>query len=239
MTPGRGIDPTFWRSESALVRTMESEYGPDGVPLGPASMISAGIVNDDLRKAVAIVGRIHGDGELPAIPMRIAPLGGHSVEPRGRRGELVVDEGTGLPVTILVEAGYRHRVFAAIHEIGHFLDLCGTGQSGLFASSSEPMLDEWRRLIVGSRSVRQLLELGRSLPEPSDRRFIAYLLEPIEAWARSYTQYVVRRSGRSTWCAEAAIRVWRHCSTRFAPGVRTPLLCYLLGRRLRPDRRCD
>jgi hypothetical protein len=43
--------------------------GPDGVPLGRAFLIVPGIANQPLREAVSVVERIHGDGELPTIPM--------------------------------------------------------------------------------------------------------------------------------------------------------------------------
>jgi hypothetical protein len=174
-----------------------AEHRPSGIPVGRAFTIPAGLVHDDLRKAVDEISRVHGDGVLPTIPLRLASLKTSESGDRVRRGQIVLDPSTNLPIAILVEVNEGHRGFAAVHEIGHLLDLVGIGEVGRFASPDEPLLDEWRSAMANSHAIGHLLEMSRTALDLADQGHLADLLDPIEAWARSYTQYIARRSAWS------------------------------------------
>jgi hypothetical protein len=170
----------------------ERKGGPSGVPIGRAFAIPSGFVHDDLRHAVDEVGRIHGDGLLPTIPLRLAGLRKSSTGERVRRGQLLIDPETNLPLAVLVEVNEAHRSFAALHEIGHLLDLVGIGEVGHFASMDDPMMDEWRETIVNSVAIGRLIQMIDDVHGGADRDHVADLLDPVETWARSYAQYIVR-----------------------------------------------
>src|SRR5215217_3492288 len=145
---------------------MRSPYGrPAGVPVGRALVVRPGIVNNDLRDAVAAIDRVHGDGDLPTIPILLVP---HLLDDRGRTRDAVfvyhrLDPSQPFIASIIfVRSSAAHRPFVATHEIGHFLDLCGLPGS-TFASSEEPALAEWRKSVIESSAYRSLGTLTRSL----------------------------------------------------------------------------
>jgi hypothetical protein len=172
----------------------EFEAGPDGIPIGRALIVSPGLIHDDLREAVRIVSRVHGDGVLPAIPLRMAQLDPVLDGERVRRGQFIWNEDSGQPIAILIEARFSHRVFATLHEIGHLLDLSGIGQGGSFAAQRAPEMADWRRALGRSGAISDLRAMGSRLAAGVDRLQIADLLDMSEGWARSYAQYVVNRS---------------------------------------------
>jgi hypothetical protein len=179
------------------VAVAEFDGGPDGIPIGRALIVPPGLIHDELREAVRIVGLIHGDGVLPAIPLRMARLKRGDEGEWIRRGEFLFNPATGEPIAISVEIGAAHRVFAALHEIGHFLDPSAIGRPGRFASRRGDELADWREVVVESRAIAGLVLL-RDDPSPQvDSKHVRHLLNPIELWARSYAQYVVNRGHSS------------------------------------------
>jgi hypothetical protein len=170
---------------------------PAGIPASRAIQILPGIANDDLREAVAAVGRVHGDGGLPSIPM-------------SHRTRIVDDEGglvdglfsfdvsiDGLPAarSIQILGLAPHRSLVTVHEIGHFLDLHGLPGLG-FASSDDGIfeLDDWRRAIGRTSAIVTLREFVAS-GDAVMRDRAGRLLQADELWARSYTQFVATHSG--------------------------------------------
>lgn len=168
---------------------------PVGVPVGRALTILPGIANDELRDAVAAIDRVHGDGDLPAIPMMIVR---NLPDERGRgRDGMFVSRWVGedrppIASVILVRSGAPHRSFVAIHEVGHLIDLCGL--PGFHVSSrGDALLSGWRDAVIGSRAYRELETLvGTPVDHADDRA--ADLLAVEELWARSYAQFVATRS---------------------------------------------
>lgn len=171
----------------------EKGEGPSGIPIGRAFAIPSGIVQDDLRHAVSEIARIHGDGSLPTIPLRMAGLRRALSGDRIRRGQFLFDLDTHLPLAILVEVNEDHRAFAAAHEIGHLLDLVSIGEFGRFASPDEPIMDEWREAVVNSSAIERLIQMAENPNSGSDFDHVSDLLDPIETWARSYAQFIARR----------------------------------------------
>ncbi len=66
------------------------------------------------------------------------------------------------------------------------------GTAGRFASTQAPYFATWRTAVNQSRFVQSLRQLLRS--PNADKRFILYLLDGRELWARSYQQWVALRS---------------------------------------------
>jgi hypothetical protein len=176
---------------------VSQRYGhPAGISVGRALRIQTGILNDDLRYAVAAIDKVHGVGDLPSVPMRIVP---YLPDHRGRRRDGVFvyrRADPSLPFMasiILIRSDAPHGQLVAIHEIGHYLDLCGLPGPG-FSSADDPALAEWRQAVMDSRAYHELEALtGSPRAGVADRAYDLTVLE--ELWARSYAQFVATRSG--------------------------------------------
>ena len=153
-------------------------------------MIRQSPFNEDLIAAVRACASVHGDGPLPQIPMILVSVSGES---RGRFWY-----GPKGPTAISVDLTHRHRVLAAVHEIGHFLDFTAMGEPGNFASESSLELTTWRAAVEQSQRLselkRSVVSLASSL-RPEDTAVYVESLELPELWARCYAQYVAARSG--------------------------------------------
>jgi hypothetical protein len=165
---------------------------PDGVPLGRAFLIGSGLANDPLRKAVDVVARVHGDGDLPQIPV----VWDTSLDVRAR---FVIRDG--LPSAIAVRPGHSLTV-PIIHEIGHFLDFAAIDGFGSFASLRSPRLARWSMLVRSTATVRSLadaIDRVRFLVDPAHpiHRRLATFLSIEELWARCYAQHDVRQHARA------------------------------------------
>ena len=177
----------------------KEELQPSGIPLSRALIIRPGIANDDLREAVDAISRVHGDGDLPEVPV---VLTGRIVGPAGNAdGRIVFQssvEGPPEPNWILVRSGARHRHFALVHEVGHLIDLFGLpGRDFASILPEVTELDEWRQAVVASRAVATLDDRLRLATADMTGR-LSSMLSFDELWARSYAQFVALRSGSVT-----------------------------------------
>jgi hypothetical protein len=171
---------------------------PAGTPLGRALDIPAGIAYDDLRDVIAAIERVHGDRELPRIPVRL-------VAGIPEYGRFLYDPVTGQPIGIIERADQRYRPLTVLHEVGHLLDWREFGGNRGFGSAGNPLMHEWHIAVTGSRAFRQLdhlarrgtgrIDNGRTI-ELTERELLAVTrsLLPDECWARSYAQYGATRS---------------------------------------------
>lgn len=179
------------------------ERPPDGpAPVGDALVLERGPHDRPLRDALAAVEAVHADGSLPRIPIRwlalSRPLRGHF---RHRLG--------GPPLDIGVHPAAPDAALTAVHEIGHFLDYSGLGEAGEFGSVADDPLGPWRAAVRQSAAAQRLGQLwrftqGRAQGTPSagdvvkyavEQRYIEYLLQNEELWARSYAQFIAVKSG--------------------------------------------
>jgi hypothetical protein len=163
------------------------------VPIGRYLEISAGVINDDLRDAVAMIEAVHGVEKLPRIPLYGTRFPVVAGETRFRRGRFSFTA-EGDAVSIAVEIAQEHRLLSTLHEVGHFLDLAGIGPARRFESTvvEHGELAGWRSAVAETEAVRGLIEVaetGRAwvAAEAQDQ------LEWRELWARSYAQYIVER----------------------------------------------
>jgi hypothetical protein len=167
-----------------------SDARPSGSSIGRAFLIRQSPLNDDLIAAVRAVESVHGDGPLPAIPLRFGPL-----PPRIDARFWFDPDG---PVSIEVNRARPHVRFATVHEIGHFLDYAGIAEPNRFASEASHELAEWRDAVEHSHQVQRLRRsIELILSDVSDEvaaRYRAYL-DPAEFSARSYAQFVTARTG--------------------------------------------
>jgi hypothetical protein len=171
-----------------------SASGPAGVPVSRALDLAEGIANDDFRHALRAINSVHGDGQLPPIPVILT---GRIDDPRAANSDAIFsyDDGGGgtiVPFAIMVKATAPNRQFVLLHEIGHFLDLSGFPGEG-FSSTHAPELREWRRAARRSLAYRILSE-QRDLDD--DHRAVLRTFE--ELWARSCAQFIAVRSQSTT-----------------------------------------
>ena len=174
---------------------------PAGVPIGRALDVPAEIAYDDLREVVAAIDRVHGDGNLPRIPVRL-------VEGFPELGRFRFDPTTGEPISIVIRADQRFRRLTLLHEVGHYIDWYVLGGRTTFGSAFHPMMEVWLARVVSSRSYRQLDALAKrgkgvvsgariAILSERERTAVRNALLPDECWARSYAQYVALRSAAS------------------------------------------
>ena len=177
-----------------------------GRPVSHALEIPHGLHAAALREVVRAIDAVHGNGDLPRIPISWGPL-------VGRDGQFRTDRATGAPIRIVVRTSGTLRRLAALHEVGHFLDHQGIGVPGAFASVRSRLLGPWRAAVRQSRATQELIALrssdrvaARRFSDASDdafhrRPFVRYLVTCHEALARCYAQLVVIRSGEP-WLLE-------------------------------------
>jgi hypothetical protein len=171
---------------------------PSGVSLGRALTVGPGIVNSTLREVVTIIDRVHGDGELPPIPMSfVSDLKnprGHSID--GAFIYDIVEDETIVARSIRIRQGTPQISFVALHEIGHFIDAVALPSRG-FASEDDPALRSWRRAVVRSRLYHHLERIAATADSEVQQRAVG-LMTPVELWARGYAQFVAVRSGNES-----------------------------------------
>jgi len=182
-----------------------AERPPDRpAPVSDALDVERGPHDRPLRDALAAVDAVHADGRLPRIPIRRLALS------RKRHGHFRHRLG-GPPLDIGVHPAARHAALTAVHEIGHFLDYSGLGEAGEFGSVADDLLGPWRAAVRSSAAVQRLGQLWRFTQGKAretqasggadvvkyavEQRYIEYLLQNEELWARSYAQFIAVKSG--------------------------------------------
>jgi hypothetical protein len=182
------------------------------LPPEPAGlMLSALKIRGDVDvRAVALDGTkaidsVHKDGVLPRIPVRTDFDQFSKVAAR-----FEFNVATQEPIAIGVNSLKQWNLTAResfVHEVGHFLDFSGIGTPGSFASYGDPLFEGWRKATRASKAIQQLEAEqaagvrkipwpdGTTKDYPIDQKYVGYLLDSSEVWARSYSQYITRKSG--------------------------------------------
>lgn len=146
-----------------------------------------GFAKQAAQAALIEIDKIHGDGNLPVIPLKGSASKAYQGVYRYFRD--------GSPVDIKISKSSVNPELTAAHEIGHFLDHQGFGQSGEYSSITDPLFSEWREAIINSNATNSLkLTLGNN-PDYRLRKSAKYYLTVHEQWARSYAQWIALRSG--------------------------------------------
>lgn len=185
-----------------LHRLLGRKTGPEPTAVrsvGDALAVEPGQPGQSLRDAVAAINRVHRDGKLPVIPVTRASFTDRHAQFTNVAGKIAIEINR-----ITGSAG-----LATVHEIGHFLDYSGLGNSGEWASEADGVLDRWRAAVKESRSIQRLRPLleagvdqaaetltgGTVVEYEVNRAYLRYMLQPRELWARSYAQFITAKSG--------------------------------------------
>ena len=172
---------------------------PTGKPVSEAFRVE--IADERVEKAIELIDSVHGDGELPNLPIRKLNKS-RAVE--GRVGGYSHKEGK--PRELLLNMQNAHLDEALIHEVGHFLDHQVMDASGKFASARGRTLSQLRKLLDETNSVQLLKAVSQAdiieyIDEsgateiPVNKKFVNYLLARKELFARAYTQFIAIQSG--------------------------------------------
>ncbi len=176
--------------------------GPAGVPVRNALVNQAkGKTAAAINETFDVIAKVHGDGTLPKIPIK-------QTSGSRRMGSFTYSGLSRRPIDIGVSSKGDHPMMTATHEIGHFLENSGIpklqGGSRIFELG---VMKPWLDAVKASNTVANLKALATSKtmkvtgPDavertyPVDRKFVRYLLQHDELWARSYAQYIATKSG--------------------------------------------
>jgi hypothetical protein len=158
----------------------------------------SGRLGDASRYALAVLDEVHGDGNLPPLPIR-------SSRAHSYHGQYSFYS-NGPPADIKLSTISTHPEFTTLHEVGHFLDHHGIGEPGVFASLTPGKLDGWWEAVSNSDAIIELqrlstlrqvtvrMENGKDKPQDIDHYHVQYLLTRHETFARSYAQYIAAKS---------------------------------------------
>jgi hypothetical protein len=170
---------------------------PGGIPISSRLIVPAGAAFDPVRRALAAIDAVHGDGDLPLLPVvltrAIVEAGAYQWDDRSRE-----------PLRLRLSSFSDHPELTIVHEIGHFLDHQALGRPGFFASESGA-LGSVMRTINETEAVKRLHSLrtrrrvivnerGRREAEVIRQSHVTYLLQSKELFARAYAQFVTAES---------------------------------------------
>lgn len=190
--------------------TLPPPIGPTVPGTGPkvsAALRFNGSQAQAMADAIALIDRVHSDGELVPIWGDTRPLG------KTTYGEYhysdVSEDPNGKEIHISPTA--PHALATMLHETGHYLDnvaLRGKnadGQPQIFGSLSTDSAGLLRAIdgsnqnqmlnrMAGQDTVTITLADGSTTTSPPHKDYIDYLQNPREQFARAYTQYIAVKS---------------------------------------------
>jgi hypothetical protein len=185
-----GVDVDALAGPGPDVPSPIDRVSPVGIPVSNA--LEPMVYKKDSNYVLEAIDQIHGDGQLPQIPI-VRTASRSYAGAYASRGDR--------PVNIQLSSAYpRDRKLTLIHEIGHFLDHMGV-TPGSFVSVDDPRFQKWRNAVENTSAIQRLrqirsgpriIESGGPVYVPME--YIDYLLRTKEVWARSYTQYIITRS---------------------------------------------
>jgi hypothetical protein len=157
---------------------------------------------------VDAIDSVHGDGELMPVPVKFSKM-------TSKNGHYKFYPSNNKPVEIKVSTIGTHKHMTLTHETGHYLDeqvlkisksmadkrIRGIGLPEEYA--------EWVNAIDNTSTVQRLKEMYSGAREfadgiPADRKYVRYLLQYDELWARSYAQYIATKSQNANMLGELA-----------------------------------
>lgn len=195
--------------EAGAEMEKERPWTPQGTPVGKALKLPGGKLHKALRDAVDAIDAVHGDGDLPAVPVKSSRMTNAYGSYTHRYGFNRKDT----PVDIKISSAGDHPGLTFAHETGHFLDNQAMTDRAGWGSESAPELEGFRRAVGASKAITRLKDmLGRGVVEIDEdglrrtiqvpAQHVKYLLRPWEVWARAYAQYIATRSKNATLLKE-------------------------------------
>jgi hypothetical protein len=170
---------------------------PGGIPISSRLLVPEGAAFAPVRRALAAIDAVHGDGDLPRIPV---------VRTRAvtEAGAYQWSDRTGEALRLRLSSLGEHLELTVVHEIGHFLDHQGIGRPGIFASETGVLVSLMQAIdrtdavnrLRSLRARRRVIvdERGRREAEVVRQSHVAYLLQSNELFARAYAQFVTVES---------------------------------------------
>lgn len=158
------------------------------------------------------IDAVHGDGKLDDIPFLTSRSEKHNAQfwftGRGKADKITVSGIAKAPELSLA------------HELGHYLDLHSIGSAGNFASEfNGSATNAVVKIAEKSEAIKHIKEslakgymtIGENkyFIDARQRKHLRYLLDPKEIWARSYAQFIAKKSGSEKMIAGVAMRVER------------------------------
>ncbi|MBB5037143.1 phage minor head protein [Prosthecobacter dejongeii] len=146
-------------------------------------------------KVLKIIDSVHGDGPLTDIPVGNNP--GNSLGYFwGASGIKAKEIQYRKPKK---GQSYIHPELTLAHEIGHWLDHSGKGKDTFATDNLTTELAGWWKAIQDSQAYQAFDSNPRLTPGQ-----LIYYKSPIEAWARSYAQFIAEESGDATLIGHVA-----------------------------------
>lgn len=170
---------------SAPVEATVAPPGPSGRPVSAALQLPKRGDVSTLKDAIAIIDSVHGDGDLPRLPVKI----GSMQDGMGAYYKLVPSSGK--PVEIKINSKYEMPTSALIHEVGHFIDFAAIQK---IAANNQQVADLLDSFVQAANNTKAIQAIGTLMNIPNaDKRYLYYLQSDVEVWARAYMQYVAIR----------------------------------------------
>lgn len=176
-----------------------------------------------VKRALALIDEVHGDGNLPEIPvyktsLKDARAGTKAYYARNARTDKPLEFAYG------PDAMKTHPHMATFHETGHFLDHVGFNQDiTTFSSDVDPLFNRFREAAGRTKAIQQwrtwqsdVTTRPELLAKGPNVRMINYALEDREVFARSYAQWVATKSGDA-----AALKELRNMQAASRSGIGT------------------
>lgn len=195
------------------------EPQPSGIPVADALVNQTkGLVSRAIQKALDAIAKVHGDGNLPKIP-----VGQTRSEHRG--GEFVCSGISMRPMEINISSKASTPILNMVHETGHFIEWSGIPKptAGPRNFDLSPQFKEWLEAVKSTEAVKELKALraikwmpvkqpdGTTKNYLTDQRYVRYLLQDNELWARSYAQYIAHKS-EEQWLLKELDEIEKHPS---------------------------
>lgn len=195
---GRRDDPKwgpviYEKSLSDLPRPTLFQANPGGGFVDPTTLVGSKLnkgIDAEVKQALAAISEVH---QIPPI----APVPVHAVQATKFSGEYI-PIGAGGP-RYKISTLSRDKVGTMVHEFGHHLEfdlINGPGQTSIVGT--DPLFSDWRDAVERSSAVQTLALARQALPAigvpKAELDNLDYLLYPWELWARSYHQFIARRS---------------------------------------------
>ena len=210
----RGADGRWATSASSGPVTIGH---PSGSPVSESFTIEGkGPAAEEVKGAVAAIGRVHRLGDAKKIPIIVGGL---------RSGQAVgmyTHSVEGEPLKINIQGGddpFLHQQMTTVHEIGHYLEgayfSSGEKQAGVMAAIEGTARVAAMREIGKKGHVVVAYPGGRRVKEPMPKKYTAYRLLPEELFAEAYTHYITFRSKSAGMAEEYRKQALMQGITRF------------------------
>ena len=171
--------------ETPVEEATVAPLGPNGTPVGAALQLPKRGDVSTLKEAIAIIDSVHGDGDLPNLPVKM----GSMQDGMGAYYKLVPSSGK--PVEIKINSKYEMPTSALIHEVGHFIDFAAIQK---IAANNQQVADLLDSFAQAANNTKAIQAIGTLMNIPNaDKRYLYYLQSDVEVWARAYMQYVAIR----------------------------------------------